>query len=113
MQQASRREISAFGYVHPFDQAVAQRVDVLDVLLGDLLTIHVVDELTNLDHDASFVIAREPRWLDLRVDEAELPRPVFAHRGVAVLAATLHGVRPIDVGVHQRENGVDVALNAA
>ena len=71
--------------------------------------VRVADRLVHVHGDAAVAGLREAHRLDVRVDQRELPLPVRAHRVAAAHAAALHPVRPVDVVVHQRQRGLDVA----
>ena len=95
--------------VHPHHEVVAERVDVGHAALGQHDAVRVADRLVHVHGDAAVAGLREAHRLDVRVDQRELPPPVRAHRVAAAHPAALHPVRPVDVVVHQRQRGLDVA----
>jgi hypothetical protein len=96
--------------VHAGDQAVIDRVDVLDVLIGDHAAVEVADELVDIDDGAVPIVFVERLGFDVRVDGLELPRPVPADLVVAVQASAVDRVGPVDVGLEACKRGIDVSL---
>jgi hypothetical protein len=82
---------------------------VVDRAAGDHLALQVAHRLLDLDRHAPVRQRGDGPWLDGRVDDGPLPRPVLADLGTAVKASALPGVRPVDVGRDRVEHGVDVA----
>ena len=90
-------------------EAVAERVHVRDLAVGEQGPVEGVHALVHHYADALLAGVGEAPRLDARVDLRELPAPVVAHRFAARDAPALEGVRPVDVGVQGPQHGLDVA----
>src|SRR5205085_9340917 len=95
--------------VHPLDQPLTDRVEVDHAPLAEEVPVLVADDLVDLDSDASLARRGDLRGPDVRVAACELALPVGADRLVPAGSPALPGVRPVYVGMHQRDGRVDVA----
>jgi hypothetical protein len=97
-------------HVHPYDQAILEPIPVANARIGDQLTgARVVDHLMDIDRDAPVRLLGEALGLDLALDGRELSIPVVADRRSADHPTAFPCVRPIDLGVHQLDRGLDVS----
>jgi hypothetical protein len=71
--------------------------------------VRVVDHLMDVDRDRPVRLLCEALGLDLARDRGELSVPVLTDRRPADHPTALPGVRPIDLGMHQLDRGLDVA----
>jgi hypothetical protein len=71
-----------------------------DGVLGEHLAVEVLHQLFDLDRHAPVRRLAEADRLDARVDHRPLARPVVADLGMAVDAAALPAVGPVDIRVH-------------
>src|ERR1043166_1184118 len=63
----------------------------------------------HLYHSCASWISVKALRLDRRIDLAPLPQPILADSFSTAYPAAFHAVRPIDVGVHGGQNGINVA----
>jgi hypothetical protein len=91
------------------DQPGAERVDVLDSLVGDHGTVEVADDLVHVDDGPALIVLGELPRLHLWVDGLELPRPVVAHLLMTAHASAVDRTGPVDIGVEGREGCLEVA----
>jgi hypothetical protein len=63
----------------------------------------------NFDNDFSFAVGRDLDRLDMRIDDRPLTFPIAAHLITPVDVATFHSICPNDIGMHGRENALDLA----
>jgi hypothetical protein len=49
--------------------------------------------------------------LDMRIDGCQLTLPIAAHPIKSVDVAPVHSIRPNDLGIHGREDALNVAAN--
>ena len=80
-----------------------------DHLIRQDLAGQVADELMHVDDDPTGFIGAEAPRFDMGVDRGPLAAPVLTDRRVAMDAPALHPVRPVHIGMHEGEDGVDVA----
>ena len=81
---------------------------MLDQLIHENLSGHVPHDLMNIDHGAPDAIIAEAHRFDMWIKDLKLPRPVLANVRMSSLATALHGIGPVDIGLHQRKNGIDL-----
>src|SRR5437764_8692035 len=63
----------------------------------------------NFDCDFPFAVGRDFDRLDMRIDDCPLTFPITAHLITPVHVATFHSICPNDIGMHGRENALDLA----
>ena len=95
--------------VHRLDQAVFQRVDVVDHTIEKDFTREFAHDLVNSDDDPARGIRCKRLWLDMRIDHAPLASPVGANPFVAVDHSALHAVWPDHIRLHRCQCAVEVA----
>jgi hypothetical protein len=95
--------------IHAYDQMIFDAIDVLDRLVEESFTREIVHDLVYIDHGVTGRVVANAGWLNVRVDDAPLVSPIGADRFVAVNASPVHAIRPVDRGMHQGENGIDIA----
>lgn len=96
--------------IHADDQAVLKAEAVTNAGVGDELAgVRVVDHLMDIYCDVAVWLFGEDLGLDPAGEGSKLPIPVITNRFATDNPATLPGVRPIDLRMHQIDRSVDVA----
>lgn len=65
--------------------------------------------LSNVHYGLSVSDICESYRLDVGIEDLPLAQPVVPDLGMSVNAAAFHSVGPVNVGMHQGQDGVDVA----
>ena len=63
----------------------------------------------NFNRHFPFAIGRDFEWLDMRINECPLACPVAANLIASVDVATFRSICPNHLGLHGRENALDLA----
>src|SRR5579884_165621 len=79
-------------------------------LLLQEITLTVTHYLVNFYDHAAVTARRDLERLDMRINDCPLTLPIAAHLIASVDVTTFHSVCPSYIGVHGREDGLDVAL---
>src|ERR1700722_1622557 len=96
------------SYVHAGDKSVAELVRMVDDGVEQQVARHIVDHLMHLDYPGVAFSGFDGDGFDARIDGFELARPISAYLILSMDVATLHSVRPLHIGLHLREYGIDV-----
>lgn len=80
-----------------------------DVLISKHSSSQIVDDLMNLDQDASGIFRVEVNWLNMRIDLAPLLCPISADGLLALDKTALKGSRPSDLRSHEGKGRVNVS----
>jgi hypothetical protein len=90
--------------VHRGDHSIPQRVDVMDYLIDeDIARCKVVNDLVDLDVDATVGEFRDTARLHVRVDRLPLVSPIRPDGIVALDPSIATHVGPVNVGRHVDE----------
>jgi hypothetical protein len=94
--------------LHPANQAAVHRVDMLHHPIDQKLSRQIPDHLVDSDHYSSRIIRLKFYGIDVRIDHAPLPRPIFPNARMSVNRATFHTVRPLHVRPHGRQSSIHI-----
>src|SRR4051812_39555047 len=97
------------GDIKTPDQPISYVEDVDRQSVGQEIAFEITDHLMHFDCDVALAVRRDLERLKMRIDDRPLTFPIAAHLITSVHVATLHSVFPNDIGVHGRENALDVA----
>jgi hypothetical protein len=95
---------------HAEDLGAVQAIDMLDHPFEDDVAVEVAYDLMDMRDDSAVGESFESLWLDDRVNYIPLARPVFADAFVAADSAAFHAVRPIHIGMHEKQQKIKIAL---
>lgn len=87
---------------HIANEPVFYRIYVLDHPIQKGISIKIANYLVNSDYHSACRVHVETHRLDVRVEDAPLPRPIFPHSSPAVNRTTFHSVRPFHINLHGR-----------
>jgi hypothetical protein len=69
----------------------------------------VMHNLMNFDNQFPLAVWRDLDGLDMRIDDRPLTFPIAAHLIAPVDVATFHSICPNHIGMHGREDSLDLA----
>src|SRR4051794_7225903 len=95
--------------IETLDQPVSHLEDVGHQSIGQEIALWVMHHLMNFDKDFPLAVGRDLDGLDMRIDDRPLTIPIAAHLITSVDVATFHSICPNDLGMHGREDPLDVA----
>src|SRR5690348_18059682 len=95
--------------IETLDQPILHLEDVDHQSVGKEIALEVTHHLMNVNNDFSLAVGREIDGLDSRIDDRPLTFPIAAHLITSVHVATFHSICPNDIGMHGRENALDLA----
>ncbi len=107
-QVVRRKPQALLANFHPANQPAIHRVDMLDHPIEQEFSGQIPDHLVDSDHYSPHIIRLKSHWIDVRIDHAPLPRPVFPNARMPMNRATFHAVRPLHVRSHGRQSSIDV-----
>jgi hypothetical protein len=95
--------------VETLDQPVSHLEDVRHQSVGKEIAFKVTHHLMNFDCNFPLAVMRDLEGLDMRIDARPLAFPIAAHLIASVDVATFHSIGPNYVGLHGREDALNVA----
>jgi hypothetical protein len=99
----------SFANLHAANKAILHKIDVLHHLIEEDFAGEIANDLMDMNGGAAVWFGGEIRGFDVWVEDGPLACPVVPHSVVAVDATALHRIGPVHIGVHEVQDGVDVA----
>src|SRR5581483_1911871 len=87
------------------DQAVPDRVNMLDHHVSQDIPIRIANNRMHPDHRASGLVGVEADRLDARINGPPLARPVVTNAVMTIHAPAFPAVGPVNIRVHGSEYG--------
>src|SRR5579884_1523416 len=95
--------------IHAPNEAAFNVIDVLHHSVGEDVALQVANELADIDNGVAGRKILDAQRLNVGIDDFPLALPVLADGRTPEHASAVHSVRPVHVGVHERENSIDIA----